>query len=106
MTDDFEERLKSAAQRKQAMQQGEAAALDKRRRADEVQVAKINNAIKAWKDRIVPAINDATVKPNGGSTWQHVADDLKAATLGGDTTDVSVALRLVLMLEGVPCTPN
>jgi hypothetical protein len=40
------------------------------------------------------------------STWQHVVDELNTATFGGDTVDVSVALRLVLMLENVPCQPK
>jgi hypothetical protein len=34
-------------------------------------------------------------------TWQHVAAELKKAAAGGDTTQVSVALEVVLSLEGV-----
>jgi len=33
--------------------------------------------------------------------WQHVADELKAAASSGKTADVSIALRLALMLDGV-----
>jgi hypothetical protein len=36
-------------------------------------------------------------------TWQHVAAELDKAAGGADTADVSVALRLVLMLETVEC---
>ncbi len=38
--------------------------------------------------------------------WRHVADELKAAELGGDTAEVSVALRIALSLEGVACRPR
>ncbi len=34
-------------------------------------------------------------------TWQHVEAELKKAAAGGDTTQVSIALQMVLMLEGV-----
>ena len=37
------------------------------------------------------------------STWQHVIACLEEAALGGDTQNVSVPLRLVLVLEGVEC---
>ena len=36
-------------------------------------------------------------------TWQHVAKTLDEAVRGGDTLDVSVALRMVLFLEGIWC---
>jgi hypothetical protein len=37
-------------------------------------------------------------------TWQHVEAELdKAAAAGGDTTQVSIALHMVLMLENVEC---
>ena len=39
-------------------------------------------------------------------TWQVVADDLKAAAEGADPHGVAIALRLALMLEGVPCYPQ
>ncbi len=39
------------------------------------------------------------------STWQHVVAELDKAAGGADTADVSVALRLVLMLENVECRP-
>jgi len=38
--------------------------------------------------------------------WQVVADDLKAAAEGADANGVAIALRLALMLEGVPCHPQ
>jgi hypothetical protein len=38
-------------------------------------------------------------------TWQHVEAELKKAAAGGDATQVSVALRMVLMLENVECRP-
>ncbi|MGB6754634.1 MAG: hypothetical protein WBE71_19255 [Xanthobacteraceae bacterium] len=37
-------------------------------------------------------------------TWQHVEAMLKQAAAGGDTTQVSVALQMVLQLEGVEYT--
>jgi hypothetical protein len=37
------------------------------------------------------------------STWQHVAVELDKAAVGADPINVAVALRLVLMLEHVPC---
>ena len=39
-------------------------------------------------------------------TWQHVAAQLAEAAGGGDIMDVSIALRLALMLEGVTCRPE
>jgi hypothetical protein len=36
-------------------------------------------------------------------TWRHVAAELAKAAAGADTADVSIALRLVLALEGVEC---
>jgi hypothetical protein len=39
------------------------------------------------------------------STWQHVSAELDKAAAGVDTADVSVALQLVLSLEGVECRP-
>ena len=36
-------------------------------------------------------------------TWLHVEAELKKAAAGGDTTQVSIALQMVLMLEGVEC---
>jgi hypothetical protein len=38
-------------------------------------------------------------------TWQHVAAQLAEAASGRDIMDVSIALRLVLMLEKVQCQP-
>jgi hypothetical protein len=40
------------------------------------------------------------------STWQHVEAELDKAAAGADPADVSVALRLVLMLEHVECRPS
>jgi hypothetical protein len=39
-------------------------------------------------------------------TWRHVSDQLAKAARGGDVGDVVVALRLVLLLEQVPCLPQ
>jgi hypothetical protein len=36
-------------------------------------------------------------------TWAHVSDQLAKAAKGGDINDAVVALRLVLLLERVPC---
>ncbi len=36
-------------------------------------------------------------------TWRHVAAELDKAAAGADTADVSIALRLALMLENVEC---
>jgi hypothetical protein len=38
-------------------------------------------------------------------TWKHVAAQLAEAASGGDVMDVSIALRLALMLERVECQP-
>ncbi len=40
------------------------------------------------------------------STWRHVADQLNQAAGGADTADVSIALRMVLSMEGVECRPK
>jgi len=40
------------------------------------------------------------------STWQHVAKCLDEAARGADPVQVSVALQIVLMLEGVECRPK
>ena len=39
-------------------------------------------------------------------TWQHVAAELDKAAAGGDTTQVSIALQMVPMLENVECGPK
>jgi hypothetical protein len=39
------------------------------------------------------------------STWQHVVAELDKAAAGAETADVSVALQMVLNLEGVECRP-
>jgi hypothetical protein len=39
-------------------------------------------------------------------TWRHVSDQLTKAAQGGDINDAVVALRLVLLLEQVPCLPQ
>ncbi len=36
-------------------------------------------------------------------TWRHVTAELDKAAAGADTADVSIALRLALMLENVEC---
>jgi hypothetical protein len=39
-------------------------------------------------------------------TWRHVADQLVQAARGSaDTADVSIALRMVMSMEGVECRP-
>jgi hypothetical protein len=38
-------------------------------------------------------------------TWQQVQSELLAASKSGDATDVTVALELVLMLEGALARP-
>jgi hypothetical protein len=38
--------------------------------------------------------------------WRHVALRLKQAAADGDTTKVSVSLRMVLSMEGVECRPQ
>jgi hypothetical protein len=37
------------------------------------------------------------------STWRHVAAELDKAAAGADTVDVSIALRMALMVENVEC---
>lgn len=39
-------------------------------------------------------------------TWRQVMADIEAAADGGDIVGALVALRLVLMLEGVECRPE
>ena len=36
-------------------------------------------------------------------TWQHVIGKLEEAAAGGDVARASIALRIVLSLENVPC---
>ena len=36
-------------------------------------------------------------------TWRHVAAELDKAAAGADTADVSIALRMALMIEKVEC---
>jgi hypothetical protein len=36
-----------------------------------------------------------------GINWRHVTNDLAKAAAGADTASVSVALRMVLSMEGV-----
>jgi hypothetical protein len=38
--------------------------------------------------------------------WRHVALQLKQAAADGDTTKISVSLRMVLSMEGVECRPQ
>ena len=38
--------------------------------------------------------------------WRHVALQLKQAAADGDTTKVSVSLRMVLSMEGIECRPQ
>ena len=41
------------------------------------------------------------------ATWRYVASQLDRAATGKlDTVEVEIALRLVLMLEGVKCRPR
>jgi hypothetical protein len=40
------------------------------------------------------------------STWCRVAADIEAAADGGDIEGAAIALRMVLMLEGVECRPK
>ena len=37
------------------------------------------------------------------ATWRHVVTQLDQAAAGADAVDVSIALRMALMLEGVEC---
>jgi hypothetical protein len=39
------------------------------------------------------------------STWQHVISCLEEAALEGDTQNVAIALRMVLLMEGVERRP-
>jgi hypothetical protein len=39
-------------------------------------------------------------------TWRYVSDQLAKAAQGGDINDAVVSLRLVLLLEQVPCLPQ
>jgi hypothetical protein len=40
------------------------------------------------------------------STWQYVADLALDAANGDDGADLSIALRMVLSLEGIACQPK
>jgi hypothetical protein len=40
------------------------------------------------------------------STWQYVAGLALDAANGGDGADLSIALRMVLSLEGISCRPK
>jgi hypothetical protein len=40
------------------------------------------------------------------STWRRVAADIESAASGGDIEGTAIALRMVLMLEGVECRPE
>jgi hypothetical protein len=39
-------------------------------------------------------------------TWRHVTAELDRAAAGADPAEVAIAVRLVLMLEGVECQPQ
>jgi hypothetical protein len=39
-------------------------------------------------------------------TWQHVVQKLDAAARGGDVIETAASLRVVLMLENVPCVED
>jgi hypothetical protein len=39
-------------------------------------------------------------------TWRHVAAEHDKAAAGGDSADLSIALRMALTLEGVECRPK
>jgi hypothetical protein len=40
------------------------------------------------------------------STWRRVAADIEVAAGGGDIEGAVIALRMVLMIEGVECRPQ
>jgi hypothetical protein len=40
------------------------------------------------------------------STWRRVAADIEVAASGGDIEGAVIALRMVLMIEGVECRPQ
>jgi hypothetical protein len=40
------------------------------------------------------------------NTWRHVAKCIDDAAHGGDVASAVIALRIVLMLEHVPCKPQ
>jgi hypothetical protein len=40
------------------------------------------------------------------STWRRVAADIEVAAGGGDIEGAVIALRMVLMIEGVKCRPQ
>jgi hypothetical protein len=64
MTDDFEDRIKAAAQRVHAAKQSKVDNREKQLRAEEAEVAKINGAIKDWNGRIAPAIVSSIGRAN------------------------------------------
>jgi hypothetical protein len=40
-----------------------------------------------------------------GDTWQHVETELKKAAAGADAKQISIALKMVPMLENAECRP-
>jgi hypothetical protein len=40
------------------------------------------------------------------STWRRVGADIEVAAAGGDIAGAAIALRMVLMIEGVECRPK
>ena len=64
MADEFEDRLKVAAERVRAEQQAAAAAQAQRARAQEARVAKATAAIQDWNNRIYPIIGQAITRTN------------------------------------------